>query len=67
MDEQQAATNNNGKFREPRGWAVKWCGEGLIDTRRQPKAAKPAAREFRKPRGWAAKWSGNGLLGEGRR
>ena len=64
MDGQQAVANNNGKFREPRGWALKWCGEGLVESPRRPKAAKPNAPEFRNPRGWSAKWSGDGLLDE---
>lgn len=67
MRGQQAVTNNNEKFREPRGWALKWCGEGLVRTPPQPKTAKPATPEFKNPRGWSAKWSGDGLLDVRRR
>ena len=52
---------NEGKFTEPRSWAVKWSGYALRD--RGPRALPERMQEatFSKPRGWASKWCGWGL------
>lgn len=63
MDRQDKG--NNDKFKEPRSWAAKWCGDGLTDNPRPNGRVEPeprGAKEFKEPRGWSAKWSGGGLL-----
>jgi len=57
-------TRNEGKFREPRGWALNWVmGEESAPARREERRyVAPGTREkFLEPRGWAMKWCGENL------
>lgn len=57
-------TRNQGKFAEPRGWALKWV---LTEERAHPAVEQETENgcgvwdRFAEPRGWAVKWDGSAL------
>jgi hypothetical protein len=48
-------------FAEPRSWSANWCGYGLAERRRRPRATPTSRKPFAEPRGWSAKWCSRGL------